>query len=263
MNFLRKASSLSPMNLHQLPRTKSLERFKKLVLDLTASKIISNEDGDKGITEFRDLMSQLCIMSKLKSYTTCQRLDTFFFTTLEIGKYSSFSLIVQSVLVLHNGQAEVERGFSVSKEIMEDNMSELTLVSRRLVKDYLRAESIECDQVVITKEMVRSVQSSRFKYDLYLKEKQQRERTEAQLKEQEIVRNQLKLYRSEKESKQKLFEVLKKEANDVFMKASQEENMTKVKVLLVKGKGLNEEAEKVQEDISVIKKKIEDYKNSL
>ena len=63
----------------------------------------------------------------------------FFFVTLDIGKYKALSLIVQTVLVLHNEQAEVERGFSINKYIMEDNMSELSLVSRRLVKDYLRS----------------------------------------------------------------------------------------------------------------------------
>ena len=61
----------------------------------------------------------------------------FFFVSLVIGKYKALSLIVQTVLVLHNGQAEVERGFSINKHIMEDNMSEMSLVSRRLVKDYL------------------------------------------------------------------------------------------------------------------------------
>ena len=46
-----------------------------------------------------------------------------------IEKYNSLSLIVQTVLVLHNGQAETERGFSINKETMKDNMSMTIIVS--------------------------------------------------------------------------------------------------------------------------------------
>ena len=65
----------------------------------------------------------------MQSYLLSERFHTFYFKTLEIENYNSLSLIVQTVLMLHNG-SEIERGFSTNKETLKDNMSEMTLVSR-------------------------------------------------------------------------------------------------------------------------------------
>ena len=57
-------------------------------------------------------------------------------------------------LIVHNGQAEVQRGFSMNKEFMKDIVSELTLVSRRSIKDYLRSSLLENNEVDITSKTV-------------------------------------------------------------------------------------------------------------
>ena len=76
---------------------------------------------------------------------------------------------------MHNGQAEIKRGFFINKEVMKDNMSELTLVSRRLVKDFLRSNSLKTHKVNISSRMISLVQQSSSKYKQFLKEKQERE----------------------------------------------------------------------------------------
>ena len=69
------------------PLAKSLKRFKELVLDLSSAKIISSDQGDEGIREYRLLLAEPEVSAKLVSYKPSERLDTFFFQTLEIGKY--------------------------------------------------------------------------------------------------------------------------------------------------------------------------------
>ena len=113
-----------------------MKRFKELVLDLSSAKIISSDQGDEGIREYRLLLSEPEVSAKLVSYKPSERCDTFIFQTLDMGKYKSLAIIVQTILVLHNEQAEIERGFSINKKVMKDAVSELILVSRRLVKDY-------------------------------------------------------------------------------------------------------------------------------
>ena len=101
-----------------------------------------------------------------------------FFQTLDVGKYKALLLIVQTILILHNGQAEVERVFTINKHVMKDNMSELCLVSRRLVKDYLRLNSLQSHEVDISSGMVSTVQQSSSQYFLFLKEKKEKEQIE-------------------------------------------------------------------------------------
>ena len=51
---------------------------------------------------------------EFKSFNRSQdRLNQFYFETLEVPTNSSLGKLLQSLFVLHNGQAEVELGFSI------------------------------------------------------------------------------------------------------------------------------------------------------
>ena len=173
------------------------------------------------------------------------------------------SLIVQTVLVLHNGQAEVERGFSINKYIMEDNMSELSLLSRRLVKDYLRSNSLESHEVDICSGMVSAVQQSSSQYLLFLKEKKEKEQTEAVSKKKNAIRHELNVYKKEKELKEKTFKTLNAEAYAAYHQASGLTEQSEIMVLLAKGKGLHEKAEIFKGELAELQKKIEKTKLKL
>ena len=88
---------------------------------------------------------------------------------------------------------------------MEDNMSELSLVSRRLVKDYLRSNSLESHEVDICSGMVSAVQQSSSQYLLFLKEKKEKEQTEAVSKKKNPVRHELNIYKKRKRIERKNF----------------------------------------------------------
>ena len=53
--------------------------------------------------------------------------------------YKKLLQVVKLLLVLSHGQASVERGFSVNKETSADNISQRTLVAKRVVYDHINA----------------------------------------------------------------------------------------------------------------------------
>lgn len=57
------------------------------------------------------------------------------------------------VLVLSHGQASVERGFSINKELIVENQKELSLVAQRLIVDHVRSVG-GVSNVAITKELL-------------------------------------------------------------------------------------------------------------
>ena len=60
------------------------------------------------------------------------RLDEFFYGLLHANdKYKNIWVVIRKCLLLSHGQAEVERGFSVNKHTMEDNISNEGLVAKR------------------------------------------------------------------------------------------------------------------------------------
>ena len=75
------------------------------------------------------------------------------------------------VFVLTQGQASVERGFSINKSMLEDNITEAYIVSHRLVKDYLTSNHLEPKDVKISQDMLLSVKSARQKYMTFMADK--------------------------------------------------------------------------------------------
>ena len=146
---------------------------------------------------------------------------------------------------------------------MEDNMSELSLVSRRLVKDYLRSKSLESHEVDICSGMVSAVQQSSSQYLLFLKDKKEKEQTEAVSKKKNEIRHQLNVYKKEKELKEKTFKTLEAEAVAAYYQASCLTEQSEIMVLLAKGKDLNEKSEKFKGELAELQKKIEKSKLEL
>jgi len=94
-----------------------------------------------------------------------KRLDVFLSSFL--SHYPELFAFFQKLLILSHGQATVERGFSVNKEIETCNMQEDTLVAQRLVCVYVTRHG-GVTKVPLTKELLSSVASARTRYRLYL-----------------------------------------------------------------------------------------------
>ena len=166
--FIKNISSLNPENLEKLGVTIIVKRFTNIVHSLTKQKMCSNKDGDASIEQFRNLVNSSMNVLKFKSFKrTEERLDQFYFETLEVAAKSALGKLLQSLFVLHNGQAEVERGFSINKALLENNMREQTIVSRRRIIDYLYAYKLEPYQVHVSKDMQMSVAAARSRYDVF------------------------------------------------------------------------------------------------
>ncbi|KAF7688180.1 hypothetical protein HF521_014186 [Silurus meridionalis] len=106
-----------------------------------------------------------------------QHFDSFL--SLESRKLWCFC---KKLLILSYGQATVERGFSINKE---DNIKEDTVVTRRLVCDYITQHG-GVTQVPLSKALLESVARARTRYRAHLKtERKKREAKSQALKRKE------------------------------------------------------------------------------
>jgi hypothetical protein len=101
--------------------------------------------------------------------------------------------VVARLLLLSHGQATVERGFSINKEVEVVNMSETTVVAHRAICDHVASVG-GIDQVKMTPALLQSCSGARPKYRLFL---------EAQRKERES-REEVKKRKAEEEAKKEL-----------------------------------------------------------
>ncbi|TRY58840.1 hypothetical protein DNTS_006721 [Danionella cerebrum] len=97
------------------------------------------------LQQFDAFLSVECRSEEFVSFSPMQkRLDVFLRSFL--NNYTELLAFCQKLLILSHGQATVERGFSVNKEIETGNMQEDTLVAQRLVSSGSEGEEDEDNQ---------------------------------------------------------------------------------------------------------------------
>ena len=112
----------------------------------------------------------------------------------------------QDCTCLSHGNAAVEGGFSINKDLIETNMLEETVVAQRVVFYEIRIAGMYVRKVPITAKMVSSVRSENASYKSYLAAKQQ-EKTEEQEKAKDERKRKALIESLEKQKKLKLDEM--------------------------------------------------------
>ena len=83
--------------------------------------------------------------------------------------FSKLWSFVEKLLLLSHGQATVERGFSINKEVEMSNMEDDTVVSQRLICDYVRLCG-GVGKVPLTKVLLTECGTARRRYRMHLEE---------------------------------------------------------------------------------------------
>ena len=173
------------------------------------------------------------------------RLDKLLFPVLGTNpKYASLWFLVKQILVLSHGQATVERGFSINKETATDNLSEKSLMARRLIIDAVNQVG-DITLFPLTKELLSCASSARKKYYEY------RVKEKADEKEKENMRKRKLDDAQQAEKKAKCARLaediknLEAAADSKAMEAEKEENMH----ILIQSNALRRKAMEKKEEM--------------
>ncbi|XP_063730464.1 uncharacterized protein LOC134858472 isoform X2 [Eleginops maclovinus] len=174
--------------------------------------------GDTILQQFDAALSVECRHEDFISFKPMQkRLDVFLHGF--IGKaYPDLWAFCKTLLLLSHGQASVERGFSVNKEIETENMQEETLVAHRLVYDYVAIHG-GVTKVPLTPDLMKSVMAARSRYRVHLDEQRKKKETETQGKKRAHAEEQLQDLKVKRDSLHKVTESLGKEADELAEQA--------------------------------------------
>ena len=163
-------------------------------------------------------------------------------------KYSSLWPVVEQLLLLSHGQATVERGFSVNKEVTADNLSKKSLIARRLICDELKKYESP-SQFPLTKEVLTYASAARRKYDEYLD--QQRKIAEKRKLEDEVAEQQVLLQAKRRKLNEDI-EGLENSANKKAVDAETQENFQ----LLMESNALRKKATEKKAELKTLDDKI-------
>ena len=103
-----------------------------------------------------------------------QSLDKFWGKFLHKNQqYKSMWKVFIFLFTLSHGQSQVERGFSINKEIVTENLDSSSLSAQRIVYDYLKASEKNIHDIEITNKMIKSCKSAHLRYLIALEDANQ------------------------------------------------------------------------------------------
>lgn len=177
------------------------------------SRWLSSNVADRIENELSALMQKSTFLEVAKLYSRETRLDHFWSNAFLINNISENSIaFIKKICTLSHGNASVERGFSVNKECLIDNLKEESLVGQRIVWSAIKLAG-GLENIEISKEMILCVRNARSYYMETLEQKKKEE------KELEIAKQKNKRSAEElkelKEKKKQLLETTQKAVEQI------------------------------------------------
>ncbi|KAK2140319.1 hypothetical protein LSH36_1393g00020 [Paralvinella palmiformis] len=154
----------------------SKSKCKHLLEELVTLNRVDGDDVDMWVASYKELLHDdvagCGLKSRFKDFKVeDDRVDMLLYESM--GRFEKLWRVVRKVLLVSHGQASVERGFSLNRQIEKDNM----IVALRQIIDYFVLVGGML-KVEITKELLSSASSSRYRYHKYLEEDKRKKRQE-------------------------------------------------------------------------------------
>ena len=188
------------------------KKLKPLLQHLTSLKIILASNCDKIISQYASMKTDIDAASVNIDEFPKLRLDDFFFKRIKISKYPELSAVLSLILTLSHGNADVERGFSLNKGVLQDNLKTDSIINKRLVKDHMLAHDLKPYTIEITNELRKSCRRARSRYHKYLDEQRKAKVNETSEAAKEIITMEIE----EVQTKISLLEKSKASLNEKF-----------------------------------------------
>ena len=138
-----------------------------MLQNLVSLKIVATKEADLAFQQFGLMHDEVMGAVDINGIS---RLDDFYFQKLKISKYAELSAILKIIITLSHGQSDVERGFSCNTHLLEENIKDDSIASKRLIKDHLVSNNLKLHMLEITSQIRASCRRARQRYHSYLED---------------------------------------------------------------------------------------------
>jgi hypothetical protein len=103
------------------------------------AELITTQNADRSLEQYSELLNDLSFLNNCQKFCddfANDRLDSFYVNNISTKKlFNELFDVVKLSLIMSHGNATVESGFSINKQILVENLNEHTLVCQRQVYD--------------------------------------------------------------------------------------------------------------------------------
>ena len=259
------ARHLSCLDPRKMAESKEMcvREMRKLLKILTDAGRVASSKCDNILSqlgEFIDTVvtSNKSVFADFQPANSTQRLDELMSQYLSTDNFRDLWQLVKLLLVLSHGQATVERGFSVNREVVTDNQKQQNVIAQRIVCNHVeRVGGIF--KVELSHGLLASCASARQKYHEYLeKERRQKEQETKNLKRKGELQEIEELKRK-RQALETDINSLTKAADEFANKAETTRNIS----CITKSNALRRTAKEKTEELKEVKKDLNDKLETL
>ena len=233
-------------------------KMKRVLSVMVQNRRLSNNECDTIMGEFSDFLHDQVSLHRDKfvsfdPYSADDRLDVFSLETMDKAAYGHVWKVVAQLLLLSHGQASVERGFSVNKQMEVTNLQEDTFVAQRLVHDHITAVG-GIMGVSLDKDLLRSCVASRARYQAYLDDTAKAKATDESTRKRKSVVDEIDELKSKRRQLECDLTELLKSADTYSVRAEAERNFS----LVAKSNALRKAAHGKEKDLKKVSEQLDD-----
>ena len=251
--FLKAASVLDPDVIFNNKKDDLVNRFRILLKSIIKLAILPANKCDQALTDFKKFVD----LVKSSAHTFSQkddRLDDYYFNSqFNISKYEEFSFIVQLVLTLSHGQATVERGFNLTKSLLQTNMTPETVISKRLIRDHMIANEISPHSIDVSGPLIKEFRSAHQKYVIHLKDAKEKAEKSDNERKSRLIADDIEKLKSKQISLTKSINLMETEVNECMESG---ENQMEIKCF-IKANTLKKKSTVLQAQVKSLDDEIE------
>ena len=168
--IVRCMSCIAPTNLIN----EKDECILKIVEKLYQRKLLPSKEADDSKLQFEEFIDNVvkCNSDKFLSFNICSSsLDAFYGQWLHRNpKFSSLWKVMIFIFTFSYGQSQIERGFSINKSLLVENMHEKSICAQPLVSDFVKSSNKELHEIEIENELILSCKTAHRKYKIDLED---------------------------------------------------------------------------------------------
>ena len=223
--IVRCSSSLSPVNMVQ-NQQKATSQFASLVEKLHQVDHVLPSVADSAKEEFEKFLSSLDAPTKeefLQFDFSKSRVDEFLRPYFKDQK--ALWAICKVIFTLSHSQSAVERGFSINKELLIENLQEKSIVSQRVVYDHLQSFSVDLHEYQMSNGLLKSCKAARQRYGTHLEDQKRKVNDDKKSNKRKLITDEINNVKDHKKRLISSIDALNTDIEKLCYKAEESENM--------------------------------------
>lgn len=205
---------------------KKMKRILEILVEARRLKSAECDEVMYQFSQFLDYCSDNPDFEKFDPNEPTSRVDTLLYEHMAGDKQlAKVWQVVKLLLLMSHGQATVERGFSVNKQVAVENLSERSFIAQRIVHDHI--ESVGgLANVKISKPLLVSSAGARQKYLSHLEEQKRIKVSQEKMLKRKSTMEEIDLLKKKKKQFETDVEGLIKTADEFADKAENSRQLT-------------------------------------